>query len=89
MEDGWKRTEDELCHRCLTAAAVYSTVGLRIKSIVRSREKCAALTRPCPRWVDDHHEGEEEENSFVYKSCRERRKKRYTSIRQRQHTNSH
>lgn len=48
-EGGWKRREDELCHRCLSSAAVCLTVGLRIRSIIGSREECAALTRQHPR----------------------------------------
>ena len=42
-EDGWRRVEDKLCHRCLSAAAVCLTVGLRIRSIVGSRGECAAF----------------------------------------------
>jgi len=48
-EGGWKRREDELCHRCLSSAAVCLTVGLRIRSIIGPREECAALTRQYPR----------------------------------------
>ena len=54
--------EDELCHRCLSAAAVCLTVGLRIRSIVGSRGECAALTR------QRRGDGEtERETFFVYK----------------------
>jgi len=52
MEDRWRGAEDELCHRCLSAAAVCLTVGLRIRSIVGSRGECAALTRQCPKVTD-------------------------------------
>ena len=52
MEDRWRRAEDGLCHRCLSAAAVCLKVGLRIRSIVGSRVECAALTRQCPKVSD-------------------------------------
>jgi len=69
MEDRWRRAEDELCHRCLSAAAVCLTVGLRIRSIVGSRGECAALTRQCPQASDLPERSEREKRVFVYKSC--------------------
>ena len=94
MEDGWKRAEDEVCHRCLTAAAVYYTVGLRIRSIIRSRGECAASTRPFPRWSTITTRGEQGKKTdilFVYKSCSEGAEEEETmySTRQCQHENPH
>ena len=71
-EGGWKRREDELCHRCLSSAAVCLTVGLRIRSIIGPREECAALTRQYPRESTITTRREESERKktflFVYKS---------------------
>ena len=70
MEDRWRRAEDELCHRCLSAAAVCLTVGLRIRSIVRSRGECAAFDAAVSESVRPARPGSEREKwVFVYKSC--------------------
>ena len=51
--DGWLRGKDELCHRCLSTAAVCLTVGLRIRSIDGSRGECAALTAALSEMVHE------------------------------------
>jgi len=74
MESRWRRGGDELCHRCLSAAAVWSTVGLRIRSIIGSRGECAALTRRCPGRAGVGSEEREKNKDSVFTNRAGRRK---------------
>ena len=89
MEGRWKRVGDELCHRCLSAAAVCLTVGLRIGSIVGSRVECAALRRQCPkasvRLAREMHGEREREKNFCLQIVLGRRR---TGGKNTQYTNS-
>jgi len=90
MESRWRRGGDELCHRCLSAAAVWSTVGLRIRSIIGSRGECAALTRRCAGRAGVGSAGERKKQRFrVYKSCWDGAEEEEAMYSTRPHTNTH